>query len=77
MESTQLRRGFLPLDNNVAEYHSKHPYDNDTDEWGVVQFAPVVKSVCVKIHISFDPKTRTETGRFKTVFWFTNFPAIF
>ena len=74
MESTQLRRGFLPLDNTVAEYHSKHPYDNDTDEWGFVQFAPVVKSVCVKIHISFDPKTRTETGRFKPFFGLHIFP---
>jgi hypothetical protein len=71
MECTQLRRGFLPLDNTVAEYHSKHPYDNDSDEWGVVHFAPVVKSACVRINISFDPKTRTETGRF------ANFPAIF
>jgi len=69
MESTQMRRGFLSLAPTVSEIHSKHPYDNNADEWGLVLFPPAVMSVCVRIAISFDPKTRTESKR-----WQFNFP---
>lgn len=63
MESTQMRRGFLSLANTISEFHSKHPYNNNADEWGIVQFNPAAKSVCVRIEIVFDPKTRTESNR--------------
>jgi hypothetical protein len=63
MESSQLRRGFLSLAPTVSDIHSKHPYDNNADEWGLVQFPPAVMSVCVRIVITFDPKTRTESNR--------------
>jgi hypothetical protein len=63
MESTQMRRGFLPLESTIAEFHSKHPYDNNADEWGIVHFPPAAMSVCERMQISFDPKTRTESNR--------------
>jgi hypothetical protein len=58
-----MRRGFMSLATTVSEHHSKHPYDNNADDWGVVQFDPAAKSVCVRIDIVFDPKTRTESNR--------------
>ncbi len=63
MESTMLRRGLMPLAPTIAEFHSKHPYDNNVDEWGIVHFPPAVMSVCNRIEITFDPRTRTEANR--------------